>query len=139
MRTDKAPNILFVLGDDHAGYVLGAVGTRQAATPNLDRLASEGTRSRTICNSRCALPRGSRCSPGSGPHRQFTRLPTPLAEDKPTLDEAIEQAGYSSGGGSKMHFNRPTRRGLDGIDDPMLNRRSRNVERRRRPATSRSR
>jgi hypothetical protein len=32
------PNFLFIIGDDHAGYVLGADGNRQALTPNLDRL-----------------------------------------------------------------------------------------------------
>jgi hypothetical protein len=41
---DKKPNLLYILADDHAGYVLGADGNAMAVTPNLDRLASEGTR-----------------------------------------------------------------------------------------------
>ena len=39
---DRKPNLLFVMADDHAGYVLGADENRRALTPNLDRLASEG-------------------------------------------------------------------------------------------------
>ena len=49
---DRKPNLLYILADDHAGYVLGAQGNRRASTPNLDRLAAEGTRfSRNYCNS----------------------------------------------------------------------------------------
>ena len=42
----------FILADDHAGYVLGCDGNRIAHTPNLDRLASQGTRfAAHYCNS----------------------------------------------------------------------------------------
>ena len=40
----RKPNLLFILADDHAGYVLGADGNQRARTPNLDHLASEGVR-----------------------------------------------------------------------------------------------
>jgi choline-sulfatase len=56
-RAVRRPNFLFLLADDHAGYVLGADGNRQAETPNLDRLASEGTRfARHYCNSPVCTP-----------------------------------------------------------------------------------
>jgi arylsulfatase A-like enzyme len=41
---DRKPNLLFIMADDHAGYVLGAAGNRRVLTPNLDRLTSESTR-----------------------------------------------------------------------------------------------
>ena len=40
----RHPNVLWICGDDHAPYVMGAYGNRQVPTPNLDRLAAEGMR-----------------------------------------------------------------------------------------------
>jgi arylsulfatase A-like enzyme len=54
---DRKPDFLFILADDHAGYVLGAYGNRLARTPNLDRLASEGTRFRGTIATRQSAPR----------------------------------------------------------------------------------
>src|SRR5450759_707685 len=55
------PNFLFILADDHAGYVLGCDGHPLATTPNMDRLAAEGTRfSAHHCNSTvCTPPRAA--------------------------------------------------------------------------------
>jgi hypothetical protein len=33
----REPNFLFILADDHAGYVLGCNGNSLATTPNMDR------------------------------------------------------------------------------------------------------
>ena len=58
---DRQPNLLFIIADDHAGYVLGAQGNRLAQTPNLDRLAAEGTHfARHHCNSPVCTPRANR-------------------------------------------------------------------------------
>lgn len=40
----KRPNVLFIISDQHNAKVLGHVGHPDVKTPNLDRLASEGTR-----------------------------------------------------------------------------------------------
>ena len=37
-------NVLFIMGDDHSADVLGCYGNKIVRTPNLDRLASQGTR-----------------------------------------------------------------------------------------------
>src|SRR5450432_314562 len=53
----RRPNLLFILADDHAGYVMGCDGNRMARTPHLDRLASEGTRfAAHYCNSPVCTP-----------------------------------------------------------------------------------
>src|SRR6478752_5361911 len=82
----RKPNFLFIIADDHAGYVLGADGNKRAVTPNLDRLASEGTRfARNHCNSPVCTP--SRQSFFTGqmpPMAGVTVLKTRLANDKPT-------------------------------------------------------
>src|SRR5277367_6003961 len=92
----RKPNFLFLIADDHAGYVLGADGNRLARTPNLDRLASEGTRfARNHCNSPVCTPSRQSFFTGQMPHAAgVTVLKTPLAEDSPTIARQLRRAGY---------------------------------------------
>jgi len=117
-RERKRPNLLFLISDDHAGYVLGADGNRQAETPNLDQLASDGTRfARHFCNSPVCTPSRQSFFTGQMPHMAgVTRLPTALSEDKPTLAKQLRKAGYRTAVFGKMHFNQPSRAGLHGFD-----------------------
>src|SRR2546426_10992907 len=93
----RKPNFLFLIADDHAGYVLGADGNRLARTPNLDRVAAEGIRfSRNYCNSPVCTPSRQSILTGQMPHAAgVTRLPTPLSPDKPTIAKQLQKAGYS--------------------------------------------
>ena len=43
-RLEAIRNVLFIMGDDHSADVLGCYGNKIVRTPNLDRLASQGTR-----------------------------------------------------------------------------------------------
>ncbi len=114
----KRPNFVFILADDHAGYVLGADGNRQTRTPNLDRFASESVRfSRHYCNSPVCTPSRQCLFTGQMPHSAgVTRLPTPLDAAKPTLAKQFKTAGYTTAVFGKMHFNRPGVPGLHGFD-----------------------
>lgn len=114
----RRPNLLVIMADDHAGYVLGAHGDPLAQTPNLDRLAREGARfANHHCNSPVCTPSRQSLLTGQLPHHAgVTVLQTPLAEDKPTLAKQLKQAGYATGVIGKMHFNRPARPGLHGFD-----------------------
>ena len=106
----RKPNfLLYLIADDHAGYVLGADGNQLAHTPNLDRLASEGTRfAANHCNSPVCTPSRQSFLTGQMPHAAgVTVLKTPLAEDKPTLAKQLHEAGYHTAVFGKMHFNRP--------------------------------
>ena len=116
----RRPNLLYILADDHAGYVLGCDGNRLARTPNLDRLASESTRfAAHYCNSPVCTPSRQSFFTGQMPHMAgVTRLPTPLAEDKPTVARQLKQAGYTTAVFGKMHFNVPGKPGLHGFDIP---------------------
>jgi choline-sulfatase len=115
------PNFIFLLADDHAGYVLGCDGNRQAETPNLDRLASQSVRfARHYCNSPICTPSRQSLFTGQLPHSSgVTLLSTPLAEDKPTLAHQLRKAGYRTAVFGKMHFNRKGRPGLFGFDTCM--------------------
>ncbi len=117
-RAPRPPNLLFLISDDHAAYVLGADGNRQARTPNLDRLAAEGVRfARHYCNAPVCTPSRQSFLTGQMPHAAgVTVLRTALAEDKPTLAKQLRAAGYHTAVFGKMHFNRPARPGLHGFE-----------------------
>lgn len=114
---DRKPNLLFLIADDHAGYVLGAQGNRRAITPNLDRLAAEGARfARHHCNSPVCTPSRQSIFTGQLPHSAgVTVLRTPLDESKPTLAKKFNEKSYATAVFGKMHFNRPGTPGLHGF------------------------
>jgi choline-sulfatase len=117
-RRAQRPNFLFLLADDHAGYVVGMDGNRLASTPNIDRLAGEGTRfDGHHCNSPVCTPSRQTILTGQLPHAAgVTVLTTPLALEKPTLAQQFQKAGYQTAVFGKMHFNRPGAPGLHGFD-----------------------
>lgn len=43
-NADDRPNLLFIVADDQAEWVMGCSGNKDAKTPNMDRLAREGVR-----------------------------------------------------------------------------------------------
>jgi len=117
-NTGHKPNFLFIIADDHAGYVLGVDGNRQARTPNLDAFAAQGLRfARHYCNSPICTPSRQSFFTGQLPHMAgVTRLPTPLAEDKPTLAKQFQKAGYTTAVFGKMHFIKKGYPGMHGLD-----------------------
>src|SRR5215469_14619228 len=94
-KSGRKANLLFLIADDHAGYVLGADGNRLAHTPNIDRLASQGTRfARNYCNSPVCTPSRQSFFTGQMPSAAgVTVLSTALSEDKPTIAKQLKQAG----------------------------------------------
>jgi len=120
-RAPGRPNLLFLMADDHAGYVLGCDGDLQAETPNLDGLAAQSVRfARHYCNSPICTPSRQSIFTGQYPHASgVTLLATPLAEDKPTIARQLRAGGYQTAVFGKMHFNRPGRAGLFGLETCM--------------------
>ena len=111
-------NLLFLMADDHAAYVHGADGNRQALTPNLDRLAAEGLRfARHHCNSPVCTPSRQSLLTGLLPHAAgVTQLRTALSTESITIPRLLREAGYQTAVFGKMHFNRPGSPGLHGFD-----------------------
>ena len=116
--TSKAPNFVFILADDHAGYVMGCDGNAKADTPNLDGLAKQGTRFAShYCNSPVCTPSRQSFLTGQLPHAAgVTVLKTPLDREKPTIAKHLKKAGYSTAVFGKMHFNQAASPGLHGFD-----------------------
>ena len=120
----RKPDFVFILADDHAGYALGCDGHPLAETPNLDRLASEGTRFAShYCNSPVCTPSRQSFFTGQMPHAAgVTTLSTSLDPTKPTIAKQLKKAGYKTAVFGKMHFNRPGQPGLYGFDEMLTER-----------------
>jgi len=120
----KRPNILLILADDLGYSDLGCYGG-EIATPNLDRLASNGVRwTQFYSTARCCPSRASILT-GQYPHRvgvghMVTDLDQPgyrgvLSEKGATVGEVVRPAGYRTFISGKWHVgtNDPTRHGFE--------------------------
>lgn len=113
----EQPNIVFMLADDLGFADLGCYGHPQARTPNLDKLASEGTRFTGFYST------GTTCCPartGLMTSRWPASYPTYPANggfaDRPTITSLLKQAGYRTGHFGKWHIGPVEEAGTYGID-----------------------
>jgi len=121
-QTQK-PNIVFILADDLGYGDLGCYGQAQIATPNLDRLASDGMRfTQAYAGSTVCAP--SRCCLMTGMHTGHARIrgnspDIPLRPEDRTIPELLKTAGYRTGMFGKWSLGAihttgyPTRKGFD--------------------------
>ena len=119
------PNVVVIFTDDQGWADVGVQGATGFATPNLDRLAGEGTRfthfyvAQPVCSaSRAALLTG--CYPNRlgiagalGPGAKHG-----IADEETTLAEVCRAAGYATAAFGKWHLGHrprflPTRHGFD--------------------------
>ena len=73
-KAARLPNVVFILADDLGWCELGCYGQKKIKTPNIDRLAAQGTRlTRHYCGSPVCAP--SRCvlMTGKNPGHAFIR------------------------------------------------------------------
>ena len=103
----RRPNVLILIGDDHAGGTLGIDGDSCQATPRLDALARQGVRfDRAYCNAPLCTPSRGSLITGRLPHAVgVTRLTTALPDDALTLGHWLGDLGYATAAFGKMHFN----------------------------------
>jgi arylsulfatase A-like enzyme len=115
--SERKPNILWIVADDHAAYALG--GNPLVRTPNLDRLAAEGMRfERAYCNSPvCTASRQSFLTGRYPRTLGITQLATPLPDGAKTLAHSFKAAGYDTASIGKMHFNSALKHGFDHRND----------------------
>ena len=129
----RRPDVVLVLADDMGFSDIGCYGG-EVHTPNLDRLATNGTRLTQFYNTaRCSPSRASLMT-GLHPHQVGVGIlnfddtpdgyPGNLTEDCVTLAEALGSAGYRTYLSGKWHLASdmdtpngawPTRRGFDRV------------------------
>ncbi|QUL57026.1 sulfatase-like hydrolase/transferase [Paenibacillus tritici] len=99
------PNILLITSDQQHWNTIGAFQS-EISTPNLDRLAQQGTTfGRAYCPNPTCTPSRSSIITGMYPsqHGAWT-LGTKLLEDRHTVGEDFSEAGYQTSLIGKAHF-----------------------------------
>lgn len=99
------PNILLITSDQHHHSALGSVNA-ELRTPNLDRLAREGTTfTRAYCPDPTCTPSRSSMITGKYPSQHGAwSLGTKLCESEPTLGAYLQNLGYRTALAGKAHF-----------------------------------
>jgi len=134
----RKPNIIFIMADDLGYGDLGCYGQKHILTPNIDKLAEEGTRF-TDCYAGSTVCAPSRSVLMTGQHTGHTRIRNnmgkvggvlvsdngspqrrvPLEAEDITVAEVLKQAGYATGITGKWGLAEPntdgvpTRQGFD--------------------------
>ncbi len=116
-QTAKPPNIVFLLADDLGGGDLGCYGHPYARTPNIDRLAKEGTQftqfnstGATCCPARTGLMTSKFTA-------TFADYPANAGfADRVTITELLKRQGYVTGHFGKWHIGPVSTSGTYGID-----------------------
>ncbi len=125
-KTEKKPNILFIIADDLTATAVSAYENKACHTPNIDKLASEGMRfTRAYCQYPVCGP--SRASFMSGYYPSATETygyvsgRENIGPDRKTWAQLFKENGYYTARVSKIfHMGVPIdiEKGSDGKDDP---------------------
>lgn len=119
------PNVVFILADDLGYGDLGCYGAKDIRTPNIDRLAAEGTKftsfyvAQAVCTaSRAALMTGSYPNRVSMSGALNHTSPVGLHPREKLLAQHFKDQGYATAAYGKWHLGHhpaflPTRRGFD--------------------------
>ncbi len=119
------PNVVLILADDLGWGDVGVQGAARFATPNLDRLASEGIRFTSFyapnaaCSpTRAAIMTGSYAPRVGIPHVLSPRSRRGLSPDEVTVAEILKAHGYATIAVGKWHLGDhpaflPTAQGFD--------------------------
>src|SRR5687767_13705540 len=104
-QASRRPNIVFIMADDLGYGDLGCYGQKKIKTPNIDRLAAEGTRF-TDVYAGCTVCAPSRSVLMTGLHMGHTSVRSnpggvPLLPTDITIAEVLKSAGYVTGGFGK--------------------------------------
>jgi N-acetylgalactosamine-6-sulfatase len=115
---DKRPNIIVILADDWGYGDLGCYGNEEIRTPNLDKMAEQGTRfnrfyvTSPVCSpSRCSFITGQ--YPGRWEvHAHFARhdendrrhMPHWLSDEAPSMPKLMQKNGYRTAHYGKWHL-----------------------------------
>ena len=119
------PNILLILADDLASWMLGCYGNKEIRTPNIDRLAQSGVRfaNSFVCTPICSASRATlftgRTPAQHGIHDFLTQspienppqgqfAPPPSFQNEVMLSDLLTARGYRCGYLGKWHMGDDT-------------------------------
>ncbi|MCE7065012.1 sulfatase [Dyadobacter sp. CY326] len=114
-NAQRAPNIIFIIGDDISWDDIGAYGNNKIKTPNLDKLARNGLKFNNmyLTASSCSPSRTSILT-GRYPHNTgAAELHAPLPQHLTFFPEQLRQKGYYAALVGKWHEGLATKRAYD--------------------------
>ena len=111
---NSKPNILYILTDQMRSTAMGCTGVEKIKTPNLDRLAAEGTRfTNGIANSpSCAPMRGTIFTGLHGLQHGVVNNEIQVKNDGPSFAGTLRDHGYKCGYIGKWHLDGGPRTGF---------------------------
>lgn len=106
MPNQTRPNLIFIMSDDHAAHAISAYGSRVNSTPNLDRLATEGSRlDLTFCTNSICSPSRASILTGTYSHvNDVTSIYSEFDYRVPTFPEVLHEHGYATALFGKWHL-----------------------------------
>ena len=117
-----APNVLWIMTDQHHAGCLGCMGNAAIRTPNLDRLAADGVLfQNAFCQSPVSMASRAALFTGRYPEAVRVRGMGVLPPSETTFPELLRRNGYNTGAFGKVHLTpeKVTRQDL-GSDIPIL-------------------
>jgi arylsulfatase A-like enzyme len=104
--SEKRPNIIFILTDDHRHDAFGFMDKPWLNTPNMDRLASEGVQftNSFVTTSLCSPARASFLTGKHARCHGVMNNNTPWNDNSVTFLEMLQKSGYDTGFIGKWHM-----------------------------------